>query len=143
MLRDSSQQCRVCSRHRLNFEIRDCFADKLACYDAHNSMQREQAGGFPDFELGGASGSAKIPSLRRPCLRYLFMSSPIPSRLQTPSRCLASASLNHSFADTTTLSHFDAAEWAPSTASLADIPIGRREALSPKADILRWLCNVG
>ena len=72
MLRDSSQQCRVCSRHRLNFEIRDCFADKLAYYDAHNSMQREQAGGFPDFELGGASGSAKIPSLSKDQLTELI-----------------------------------------------------------------------
>jgi hypothetical protein len=179
VLRDSSRPRRVCSCHRLNFEIRDCLAAKLACYDAHNSMQREQAGGFPisnsmvaqavalkflhsvricgiwcfpglslttsypsgskqgsertaprqelsDVLQAHRSGSVMCPaclcgdeaaghnalrgsgsqslarhfkvrrpkrvlrSPERPCLRYLFMSSPIPSRLQTPSRCLAS-----------------------------------------------------
>ena len=36
---------KVCSRHRLNFEIRDCLADKLACYDVHNSMSTMSAFG--------------------------------------------------------------------------------------------------
>jgi hypothetical protein len=50
---------------------------------------------------------------------YVFMSSPIPSKLQL-FRCLATSLTHHRF----TQPHYstlDAAEWAPSTSSLADI----------------------
>jgi hypothetical protein len=51
---------------------------------------------------------------------YVVMSSPIRSKLQTPSSLPGLTSLSSSF-DTTSLYHFDAAERAPSTASKADV----------------------
>src|SRR5262249_50953415 len=51
------------------------------------------------------------------CLHYLVMSSPIPSKLQTPSSLPGLTSLNRSGFDAISLYHLDASERAPSTAS--------------------------